>query len=133
MCEVKAVSAAHPHKKKTFNYKTLYTSSHVFLRNHAAKHWLDPPYSGPHPVIESIDDRVLKIEVNGRQVNVNEKNLKPAHLLTDETDSSNDDQAMNVKTENTSGTYHSYAQQPAIGPLTNPPQHQLHRENKNNR
>jgi hypothetical protein len=42
-------------------------STHVFLRQDATRHALEPPYSGPHKVI-SDTDKTHKIVVRGRQV-----------------------------------------------------------------
>ena len=61
--------------------KELSTCSHVFLRVGAARRSLDPPYSGPHKVLNRVTDRIIKIDVNGTTKRVPLKNVKPAHML----------------------------------------------------
>ncbi|XP_014469485.1 PREDICTED: uncharacterized protein LOC106741722 [Dinoponera quadriceps] len=84
MQQLRPVPASHHCKQNTFVYKSLYTSSHVYLRNHAKKHTLNQAYSGPHKVIQRIDDRVFQIDINGCSANVSVENLKPAFLLREE-------------------------------------------------
>lgn len=84
MRNVKPVPAAHHCRKKTFYYKDLYTCTHVFLRVDTVKRPLEQPYTGPHPVIKRLDERVFQININGKEMNVNVERLKPAHLTSDD-------------------------------------------------
>ncbi|XP_014474130.1 PREDICTED: uncharacterized protein K02A2.6-like isoform X2 [Dinoponera quadriceps] len=84
MQQLRPVSTSHHCKQNIFVYKSFYILSHVYLRNHAKKHTLNQAYSGPHKVIQRIDDRVFQIDINGRSANVSVENLKPAFLFCEE-------------------------------------------------
>lgn len=75
------VPAAHHGKKSTFIYKSLCSSTHVYLRNHAKKNTLSQAYSSLHKVLNRINDRVFLIDINGRTANVSVENLKSADIL----------------------------------------------------
>jgi len=64
----------------TFIHKDLRDSTHVFLRQDAARRALEPPYTGPHKVIARAD-KTLTIVVRGQQVNVSADRVKPAYVL----------------------------------------------------
>lgn len=82
MRDVKPVPAAHHCRRKTFCYKELQTCTHVFVRKDTVKRSLEQPYSGPHKVIERLDDRVFTVDINGRKSNISVERLKPAHLAS---------------------------------------------------
>ncbi|XP_037915253.1 uncharacterized protein LOC119654163 [Hermetia illucens] len=67
-----------------FVHRNLSSATHVFLRDDRVRTSLSPPYSGPHPVIERITNRLFRIEVNGKNFNVSTERLKPAFFLNDE-------------------------------------------------
>lgn len=77
-----SAAARHNRTFKTFIYKDLASSSHVFLRDCTAGGCLKPAYSGPHKVTER-GDKVFKILVNGKQVTVSIDRIKPAFILSD--------------------------------------------------
>lgn len=81
---MKPVPVQHNDKRKIFIHKNLSTCSHVFLRVGCSKRSLQRPYNGPHKIISRINDRIFKIEINGKQKNVSVENLKPAFFLPDE-------------------------------------------------
>lgn len=80
MRRVKPIPVEHRHKNRAFVFKDLYTCSHVFLRAGHIKKSLEPPYSGPHRIIERNSDRVFQIDVNGSSRNVSVELLKPAYF-----------------------------------------------------
>lgn len=66
--------------RKIFVYKDLSTCSHVFIRNDAVRKPLTPTYNGPYRVI-SRQNKVFKIQLTNRQVNISIDRLKPAYLM----------------------------------------------------
>ncbi|XP_072945116.1 uncharacterized protein [Epargyreus clarus] len=60
--------------------RDLKDSSHVFLRQDHVRRPLEPPYSGPHKVVER-NPKVYKIIVSGKTVTVSIDRLKPAYLM----------------------------------------------------
>lgn len=48
------------------------------------KRSLQCPYSGPHKVINRLSDRILEIDVNGKNKSVSIENEKPAHFVPQE-------------------------------------------------
>ncbi|XP_011700955.1 PREDICTED: uncharacterized protein LOC105457789 [Wasmannia auropunctata] len=71
--------------QKTFIFKDLATSSHVFVRHDGPKTILQPPYDGPYQVIER-KDKTIKVKINNKMVNVSIDRVKPAYLLADTDD-----------------------------------------------
>jgi transposase InsO family protein len=67
--------------KKPFIFKELNTCTHVFVRTDISKGALDPPYSGPYPII-SRTDKTAVIHVRGADVTVSMDRLKPAYVLS---------------------------------------------------
>ncbi|EFA12072.1 uncharacterized protein LOC103314496 [Tribolium castaneum] len=65
----------HDVHKKVFVHKELSKCSHVFLRDDAVRRPLQPPYTGPHKIIQR-NNKTFKIDVNGRQVTVNVDRVK---------------------------------------------------------
>ncbi|KMQ88783.1 gag-pol protein [Lasius niger] len=85
MQELRPVPAAYHGRRKTFCFKELHTCTHVFVRREGIrKETLDSPYSGPHRVIERLNDRLFTVDMNGLPTNISIERLKPAHLPTDE-------------------------------------------------
>lgn len=68
--------------KKTFVYKDLATTSHVFLRDDSLRGALQPPYSGPYEVLNRTE-KTFDILYKGKKVTVSIDRLKPAHILSD--------------------------------------------------
>lgn len=73
---------------KPFVSKDLNTCTHVFRRDDQVRKSLTPPYSGPHRVVERIDDKRFKVDVNGVIKTLSVDSLKPAYTAQeDEIDS----------------------------------------------
>ena len=68
-----------------FEHRDLETSTHVFLRHDAPKRALQPTYDGPYEVLNR-GEKVYKLRVNGKTVNVTKDRLKPAYMLADESE-----------------------------------------------
>ena len=83
MRKIKPVPVAHKYKRKAFLFKGLATCSQVFLRNHAKKS-LEPPYTGPHKILNRTSDRVYEIDVNGTSRQVSIENIKSAFFMRDD-------------------------------------------------
>ena len=75
MRQVKPVPVGHHCKIRAFVHKDLALCTHVFLRMTVSKKSLEPPYTGPHKVVDRISDRVFKIDVNGVTRNVSVENI----------------------------------------------------------
>ncbi|XP_048522147.1 uncharacterized protein LOC125504329 [Dendroctonus ponderosae] len=45
---------------------------------------LEPPYTGPHPVVTQINDQLYEIQVNGRNLIISTDRLKPAYQLVED-------------------------------------------------
>ncbi|KAF4527534.1 hypothetical protein B566_EDAN016268, partial [Ephemera danica] len=71
-------AAAHHNTGKTFVFKDIATSSHVFLRTDLSRASLEPPYTGPYR-----NDKTFKILVKNKIVVVSIDRLKPAYILDD--------------------------------------------------
>ena len=102
MRKIKPVPVSQKYKKKTFFYKDLATSSHVFLRVGASRKSLERPYTGPHQIIKRTSDRVYEIDVGGVPRQVSVEHLKPAYFLCENTNidvnSPNQANVPNIKT-----------------------------------
>lgn len=80
MRNIKSQPTAHHSKKTPFFHQNLHDCSHVWLREDAVRKSLQPPYSGPFPVVKRINDFLFAIEISGKTVNVSTERLKPAFL-----------------------------------------------------
>ena len=65
MRKVKPIPVAQIYKRKTFVFKNLESSTHVFLLSTPSLKSLERPYTGPHKILNRILDRVFEIDVNG--------------------------------------------------------------------
>lgn len=81
MHQVRAVPVERHNREKVFVHKELKTCTHVFLLAPPNKRSLQCPYTGPHKIINRISDKVLEIDVNGKNKNVSVENVKPAHFI----------------------------------------------------
>lgn len=63
----------------------LATCSHVYLRTDAIRKALQPPYTGPHPVL-SRSEKFYTISINGRSDTVSIDRLKPAYIASEAAD-----------------------------------------------
>jgi hypothetical protein len=77
-CDQPQQHATHPRPHSSL--KDLRESTHVFLRQDAIRRALEPPYSGPQKVIARTD-KILKIDVRGRQVTVSTDRINSAYIL----------------------------------------------------
>lgn len=84
MTSVRSAPVGHNDKRKVFVHEELSNCSHVFLRVGWVKKPLQRPYNGPYKVISRVNDRILKIEINGKSKHVSIENVKPAHFLPDQ-------------------------------------------------
>lgn len=84
MRQVKPVPTTHHIKKRPFQFKDLYSCSHVFVRSDAVKKPLERPYTGPFKVLERVSDKVIALEINGRQQHIAIERLKLAHFVSDD-------------------------------------------------
>lgn len=78
-------SGAHHVKSSMFTLKDLHTCSHVLVRTDAVHQLLEPPYSGPYKVIEKKTERLYKLEMKNKEVNISVDRLKPVFLDKEET------------------------------------------------
>ncbi|XP_041981634.1 uncharacterized protein LOC121735033 [Aricia agestis] len=69
-------------KENIFIYKDLKTAEQVFLRDDTVRPALQPPYTGPYPVVER-GDKNFKLLIKGKVVSVSIDRLKPAYILAD--------------------------------------------------
>lgn len=81
---VRPAPASNHAKKKHFISKLLDTCTHVFMRVGQIRKSLDPPYSGPHRVINRLDTKRFVIDVNGTHKTVSIDSLKPAFIAEDD-------------------------------------------------
>lgn len=80
MHSLRPTPATNHAKEKPFVHADLKTCTHVFLRDDTVRRPLQPPYSGPHEIINRISDKVYRIKHNNRLVNISVDRLKPAFL-----------------------------------------------------
>lgn len=78
-----------PHNTKPFVHSDLQTCNSVFLRVDVGRKSLQAPYEGPYPVLQR-DEKVFRIQLPGREVNVSIDRLKPAYTLNEEASPSTD-------------------------------------------
>lgn len=88
--QLRPIPTAHHIKKNIFVHPDIYQSSHVFLRCDMVKKPLEPPYTGPHEVVERINDHLFTIKVNGQLSTVHIDRLKPAFIDSEPANGSSD-------------------------------------------
>lgn len=74
-----APTSRHIHVEPTFIHKTLASCTHVFLRDDSVRGSLQPPYSGPHLVIDR-KEKTFTIQIGAKPVTVSIDRLKPAFI-----------------------------------------------------
>ncbi|XP_025266774.1 uncharacterized protein LOC112638775 [Camponotus floridanus] len=73
--------ASIPHGEyKSFVFRDLRTTRHVFVRHDGPKSILQPPYNGPYEVI-SRTAKTFVVRIQGKDVTVSIDRLKPAYIL----------------------------------------------------
>ncbi|CAB0037095.1 unnamed protein product [Trichogramma brassicae] len=78
--DIKPVPASRHLSKKPFVHKDLPSCTHVFKRIDRIRKPLEPPYCGPHRIINRIDERTYNIEIDGEDKVISTDQLKPAYL-----------------------------------------------------
>ena len=71
-----------PQAVKTYVPKDLSTCTHVYVRTDAVRTPLQPPYTGPYPIIQR-RDKYFTLDIRGRNENISIDRLKVAYLDTD--------------------------------------------------
>ena len=71
-----------PQAVKTYVPKDLSTCTHVYVRTDAVRTPLQPPYTGPYPIIQR-RDKYFTLDIRGRKENISIDRLKVAYLDTD--------------------------------------------------
>lgn len=77
--ELRPIPASRHGSKRTFVFKDIVTTSHVFVRRDAQKGSLQPAYDGPYEVLRKYP-RHYVIRIRQRSVPVSLDRLKPAYL-----------------------------------------------------
>ena len=67
---------------KTFFPSTLKSATHVYIRIDTPRTTLQPRYSGPHLILDKINDQVFKVETNHGPDTISTSRLKPAIIAT---------------------------------------------------
>lgn len=81
MANIRPTSASRHTHRASFVFKELSNATHVFLRDDTVRRPLQPPYTGPHAVIErSKDGKTFTIDFKGKPVVVTVDRLKPAFV-----------------------------------------------------
>lgn len=78
------INASHHSVKRTFIFKDLSTTTHVFIRTDSAKTILQPPYEGPYAVVHR-GDKTFTLNIRNKHVTVSIERLKPAYVLAEDT------------------------------------------------
>lgn len=77
---IRPVPTAHHNNRKPFLFRDLYNCTHVFVRVDSTRRPLDPPYTGPHRVVQRISDQVFKVNIDGKDATISVNRLKPAYM-----------------------------------------------------
>ncbi|CAK1580096.1 unnamed protein product [Parnassius mnemosyne] len=80
---IRPISASHHTRSSTFIFKDLASATHVFLRDDTVRRPLQPPYTGPHAILQR-RDKTLTLDVNDRKVTVSIDRVKPAYIENNE-------------------------------------------------
>lgn len=102
-------------------------------REGTRKETLDSPYSGPHRVIERLNDRLFTMDINDLPMNIAIERLKSAHLLTEEVLGTIGSSSENVVEDANAQSSVSTPQAQNIGglkssTLVNPPSKEIQRD-----
>ena len=80
MASLRPTAPREPDRRESYLQKELFSCSHVFVKNEAAKTSLDCPYKGPYRVLKR-QDKVFTIDFGTRVDTVSVDRLKAANLL----------------------------------------------------
>lgn len=87
--------------RKSFVFKDLATTSHVFVRRDGTKGLLQQPYEGPFPVVKRLD-KMFVVNVRGMEKCISVDRLKPAYIVDDSSrnsDTRNDNANVTIDTD----------------------------------
>ncbi|XP_064475448.1 uncharacterized protein LOC135389315 [Ornithodoros turicata] len=79
MASLRPESTRQLARRPAYQHPELSRCTHVFVRCNSVRKSLQPPYTGPHPVLHR-SSSFFTVLINGRQDNVNIERLKPAWL-----------------------------------------------------
>lgn len=74
----------HASEWNIFVHPALNTCTHVFVRCDGVRKPLQPPYTGPHEIINRISEKLFSVSVNGKTTNIAIDRLKPAFMPKEE-------------------------------------------------
>lgn len=94
---IRPVNGTRHGAQKPFVFKDLATCTQVFVRTDTAKASLDPPYSGPYPVV-SRNSKTAVVRIRGADVKVSMDRLKPAYVIAE--DNSDAEPSTSIPTTN---------------------------------
>lgn len=104
MDSIRPTATSRHGNQSVFVHKALHDCSHVFFRNDFVRKSLQPPYNGPYQVIER-DDKIFKIRIKNKSVNVSIDRVKPAFMPnSDEPLNQNITTNSNAKTDTSSNS-----------------------------
>jgi transposase InsO family protein len=83
VARLRPLPAARHARPGTFVHKDLHSCTHVFLRQDAHRPALQPPYSGPYPVL-SRTAKTFQLLVRGNTTTVSADRVKPAYIFTED-------------------------------------------------
>lgn len=79
MADLRPVPASRHSQPATFVFKDLPTATHAFLRDDTVRRPLQPPYTGPHKILDR-NSKTITLDILGRKSEVSVDRVKPAHL-----------------------------------------------------
>ncbi|XP_064470236.1 uncharacterized protein LOC135384987 [Ornithodoros turicata] len=79
MASLRPASTRQLARRPAYQHPELSRCTHVFVRCDSGRKFLQPPYTGPHPVLHR-SASFFTVLINGRQDNINIERLKPAWL-----------------------------------------------------
>lgn len=82
MSHLRPVPASRHGQPGVFVFKELSKCSHVFLREGPVLRALQPPYTGPHEVLDR-DEKTITLKIHGKPNKVSIDRVKPAYILQD--------------------------------------------------
>jgi len=62
--KIKSRPTAHYCNKTPFHHKNLFDCTHIWVRDDSVRKAFQPPYSGPFPMINRINDNLFTIEIS---------------------------------------------------------------------
>lgn len=81
---IRPTPTAHHSKARMFLLHNIYDCTHVFVRSDSVKLPLEPPYSGPYPIVKRISDSLFVIKIDGTDKTISVERLKPAYICKDD-------------------------------------------------